>query len=284
MTITIKRGLVANWMTREVITVSPEVTLHNARRLMDLNRIRALPVMREGQLVGMITRRGLLRADPSSIPLAEAWEKRYPLDQETVEKIMTTPAITIDEDAPVGKAARVMLENKFSALPVLNDRRALVGILTSSDLFRLVIEEMQGEAQQITVKQWMTPDPETISPDTTLLEAHRLMGVKRIRALPVMEGGELVGIVTRTDVMGADPSRLYTRGAQEESREVVQQPVRLIMTAPVQTITENDSMVEAARLMKERKFHSLPVMNAQGRLTGIVTETDIFHLIVHKGW
>ncbi|MGQ9905078.1 MAG: CBS domain-containing protein [Anaerolineae bacterium] len=281
---TIKRGLVANWMTREVVTVSPEVTLHNARRLMDLNSIRALPVMREGQLVGIITRRGLLRADPSSIPLAEAWEKHYPLDQETVEKIMSMPAITIDEDAPVGKAARVMLENKIAALPVLNDRRALTGILTSSDLFRLVIEEMQNEAQHITVKQWMTPDPETITPETTLLEAHRLMGVKRIRALPVIEGNQLVGIVTRTDVMGADPSRLYTRGAQEESREVVQQPVRLIMTAPVKTITEDDSMVEAARMMKTHKFHSLPVINPDGHMTGILTETDIFHLIVHKGW
>lgn len=281
---TIKRGLVANWMTREVITVSPEVTLHNARHLMDLNHIRALPVMREGQLAGIITRRGLLRADPSSIPLAEAWDKRYPLDQETVEKIMTTPAITIDEDAPVGKAARVMLENKIAALPVLNNRRELTGILTSSDLFRLVIEEMQNEAQHIAVKQWMTPDPETITPETTLIEVHRLMGVKRIRALPVMEGSQLVGIVTRTDVMGADPSRLYTRGAQEESREVVQQPARLIMTAPVKTITEDDSMVEAARMMKTHKFHSLPVTNPDGHLTGIVTETDIFHLIVHKGW
>lgn len=280
----IKRGLVANWMTREVITVSPETTLHSARRIMDMKRIRALPVVRDGQLVGIVTRRGLLRADPSNIPLAEAWEKRYPLDQETVERVMTSPVITIAEDAQVGKAARVMLENKIAALPVVDSNRNMVGILTSSDLFRLVIEEMEGETQRTLVKSWMTPDPETISPDTTLLEAHRLMGVKRIRALPVIEAGALVGIVTRTDLMGADPSRLYTRGAQEESREIVQQPVRLIMTSPVRTIHEDETMVEAARLMLTHKFHSLPVLSAQGQLTGIVTETDIFHMIVHKGW
>lgn len=280
----IKRGLVSNWMTREVVTVSPETTLPSARRIMDMKQIRALPVVRDGHLIGIVTRRGLLRADPSSIPLAEAWEKQYPLDQETVERIMTSPAISIAEDAQVGKAARVMLENKISALPVLDSARTLVGIITSSDLFRLVIEEMEGEAQRTLIKSWMTPDPETISPDTTLLEAHRLMGVKRIRALPVVEAGALVGIVTRTDLMGADPSRLYTRGAQEESREVVQQPVRLIMTTPVRTVHEDDAMTDAARLMLTHKFHSLPVLNAQERLTGILTETDIFHMIVHKGW
>ncbi len=279
-----KRGLVANWMTREVITVSPETTLHSARRIMDMKRIRALPVVREGHLAGIVTRRGLLRADPSSIPLAEAWEKQYPLDQETVERVMTSPAISIAQDAQIGKAARVMLENKIAALPVLDDARNLVGILTSSDLFRLVIEEMSDDAQRAPVKSWMTPDPETITPDTTLLEAHRLMGVKRIRALPVIDAGALVGIVTRTDLMGADPSRLYTRGEQEQSREVVQQPVRLIMTAPVRTVREDDTMTEAAQLMLTHKFHSLPVLNAQGRLAGIVTETDIFHMIVHKGW
>lgn len=281
---TLKRGLVANWMTPDVITVSPETTLHSARRIMDMKRIRALPVVRDGHLVGFVTRRGLLRADPSSILLAEAWEKQYPLDQETVERIMTSPAISISQDAQVGKAARVMLENKISALPVLDSARNLVGILTSSDLFRLVIEEMEGEAQRTLIRSWMTPDPETISPDTTLLEAHRLMGVKRIRALPVIEAGALVGIVTRTDLMGADPSRLYTRGEQEQSREVVQQPVRLIMTAPVITAREDDAMTDAARLMLTHKFHSLPVLNAQEQLTGIVTETDVFHMIVNKGW
>jgi CBS domain-containing protein len=269
-------------MTPDIVTVTPETTLPDAHRIMSAKKIRCLLIMRNDQLVGIVTRRGLLRADPSSMAMAASWVGHYPLSEETVEKIMTTEVITISKDAQIGKAARVMLENKITSLPVVDADRKLVGILTSSDLFRMVVEEMVGEA--IPVKAWMTSEPETITPETTLLEVHRVMGVKRIRSLPVMEGNKLVGIVTRTDLLSADPSKLYSKGDQDRSRQIVDQPARIIMTPNPMTISEDEMMQKAAKLMLDHKFHCLPVVNDDGKLVGIVTETDIFHMIVHKGW
>lgn len=277
-----RRGIVSSWMTPDIVTVTPETTLPDAHRIMSAKKIRCLLIMRNDQLVGIVTRRGLLRADPSSMAMAASWVGHYPLSEETVEKIMTTEVITISKDAQIGKAARVMLENKITSLPVVDADRKLVGILTSSDLFRMVVEEMVGEA--IPVKAWMTPEPETITPETTLLEVHRVMGVKRIRSLPVMEGNKLVGIVTRTDLLSADPSKLYSKGDQDRSRQIVDQPARIIMTPNPMTISEDEMMQKAAKLMLDHKFHCLPVVNDDGQLVGIVTETDIFHMIVHKGW
>jgi CBS domain-containing protein len=277
-----RRGIVSSWMTPDIVTITPETTLPDAHRIMSAKKIRCLLIMRGDQLAGIVTRRGLLRADPSSTAMAASWVGHYPLSEETVEKIMTTDVITISKDAQIGKAARVMLENKITSLPVVDADRKLVGILTSSDLFRMVIEEMVGEV--IPVKAWMTSDPETITPETTLLEVHRIMGVKRIRSLPVMEGSKLVGIVTRTDLLSADPSKLYSKGDQDRSRQVVDQPARIVMTPNPITISEDEMMQKAAKLMLDRKFHCLPVVNDDGKLVGIVTETDIFHMIVHKGW
>ena len=277
-----RRGIVSSWMTPDIVTITPETTLPDAHRIMSAKKIRCLLIMRGDQLAGIVTRRGLLRADPSSMAMAASWVGHYPLNEETVEKIMTTEVITISKDAQIGKAARVMLENKITSLPVVDADRKLVGILTSSDLFRMVVEEMVGEA--IPVKAWMTPEPETIGPETTLLEVHRVMGVKRIRSLPVMEGSKLVGIVTRTDLLSADPSKLYSKGDQDRSRQIVDQPARIIMTSHPITISEDEMMQKAAKLMLDHKFHCLPVVNDDGQLVGIVTETDIFHMIVHKGW
>ncbi len=276
-----RRGIVSSWMTPDIVTVTPETTLPDAHRIMSAKKIRCLLIMRNDQLVGIVTRRGLLRADPSSMAMAASWVGHYPLSEETVEKIMTTEVITISRML-IGKAARVMLENKITSLPVVDADRKLVGILTSSDLFRMVVEEMVGEA--IPVKAWMTSEPETITPETTLLEVHRVMGVKRIRSLPVMEGNKLVGIVTRTDLLSADPSKLYSKGDQDRSRQIVDQPARIIMTPNPMTISEDEMMQKAAKLMLDHKFHCLPVVNDDGKLVGIVTETDIFHMIVHKGW
>jgi acetoin utilization protein AcuB len=88
--------------------------------------------------------------------------------------------------------------------------------------------------------------------------------------------------VTRTDVMSADPSRLYNRGNQEQSLKVQGQSVQDVMTASPITIKENAPITEAARLMRTHKFHSLPVVDERGDLIGIITDSDLFRLIVRK--
>jgi acetoin utilization protein AcuB len=129
----------------------------------------------------------------------------------------------------------------------------------------------------------MTEEVVTIEEDTSLLEIHRLMGTKRIRALPVMREDELVGLVTRTDLMSSDPSRLTSRDNQKLSLQILTQPAEKIMTpAPLLTITPESSVVEVARIMLEKKVHCLPVLDKNKKLAGIITESDLFLMIVRK--
>lgn len=275
-----QKALVKNWMSTSVVTVTKETRLTEARQIIGEQKIRALPVVEDDQLIGIVTRRGLLRLDPSFLENEFKILATEP-DDVKVGDVMTKKPITVPPDFLMTKAARLMLENKITALPVMENNQ-LVAILTNSDMLRFIIAEFPGLKKPIQVKQYMTDDVVTIDPDTSLLEAHRLMGTKLIRSLPVVKNQALVGIVTRTDLMSSDPSRLASRNNQEASLRVLTQPVEKVMTKQVITITPELSLAEAARLMLENKFHCLPVMDQDNKLTGIITESDMFLLVVHK--
>ncbi len=183
---------------------------------------------------------------------------------------------------PLPKAARVMLENKITAIPVVDDNRKMVGIITTSDIFRFILAELPDLKENLTVKEYMTNNVVTLDPDASLLEAHRLMGAERIRSLPVTEDGELKGIVTRTDLLSNDNSRFLSRNNQEESLKVLTSSVGQIMITDVITIKPDTSILDAAQLLLENKIHSLPVMDDEKKLVGILTESDLFRLVIQK--
>jgi CBS domain-containing protein len=136
-----KRELVKDWMTREVVTITPQVTLPEAHHLMTNHRIRRLPVVKEGRLVGIVTLGDVREAEPSNATTLSIWELNYLLAKLKIEEIMTHHSITISPDATIGEAAQVMLERKISGLPVVDSAGKLVGIITESDIFRLVVRE-----------------------------------------------------------------------------------------------------------------------------------------------
>lgn len=121
--------LVCEAMTRELITLKETQNLALADELLRLHRIRHLPVVREGKLVGLITHRDLLRAaaerrgDPSHRPIWAA-------------DIMVREVRTVRPDTPLRDAIGLMLDNKFGCLPVVGEDGALVGLLTEADLVR----------------------------------------------------------------------------------------------------------------------------------------------------
>jgi acetoin utilization protein AcuB len=274
------KGLIRHWMTPDPKTISPTTRLSDARRIMDAEKFRVLPIMKEGELVGIITRRGLLRTDIS--PLSETGVTQpVDLSQNTVDTIMTTNVLTITPSAPLPKAARIMMENKITALPVMEGKK-LVGIITTSDLFRFIIEEVPLLKENIQVNAYMTSEVVCVPPDTSLLETHRLMGVRRIRSLLVTQENHLIGIVTRTDLLSADPSRFLSKNNQELSEEIERSTVEKIMTRGLLIVRPNTNITEAASLMLTNKIHSLPVLEQDGGVAGIITEVDLFRMIVQK--
>ena len=133
------------------------------------------------------------------------------------------------------------------------------------------------------VKDWMTPDVVTISPDASLPEAHRLMTGNNIRRLPVIKGGKLVGIVTRGDVRGAEPSEASSLTIWEINYLLAKLKIKQIMSRDPLTATEEMTLGEVAKIMLDNKVSGLPVLDAAGQVVGIITESDIFRMIV-QAW
>jgi CBS domain-containing protein len=131
------------------------------------------------------------------------------------------------------------------------------------------------------VKDWMTRDPHVVSPKVTLPEAYKLMKDRRIRRLPVVERGKLVGIVTLGDVREASPSDATTLSIYELNYLLSQLSVDQIMTRDVLVVGPETSIREAARMMLDRKIGGLPVVEG-GKVVGILTESDIFRMVVQS--
>jgi CBS domain-containing protein len=129
------------------------------------------------------------------------------------------------------------------------------------------------------VKDWMTPNPITAIPETTLPDALMVMKKYNIRRLPVVDGNRLVGIVTRGDLRGAQPSDATSLSIFELHYLVGRITLQQIMTPNPITIPLTATIQDAARLMLQRKVAGLPVMD-NGRLVGIITESDIFRMVV----
>lgn len=129
------------------------------------------------------------------------------------------------------------------------------------------------------VSNRMTRDPVAVSPGQSLAEALRLTREHRIRHLPVVEGGELVGIVSDRDIRLAMPSPLAAAGP-ESTALVSGTPVSAIMAREVITIGPWDAVENAARLLHRHRIGALPVVDAHGRLLGILSETDVLDAFV----
>jgi len=134
--------LVSDWMTRDVITITPDTTLSAADKLMMTREIRRLPVVKKnGRLHAIITYGDVREARPSSATSLSIWEIHTLLATTTIKEIMQTDVIFITADATIGEAAQLMLINAIGGLPVVDDKHRVIGIITESDIFRMVVHD-----------------------------------------------------------------------------------------------------------------------------------------------
>jgi acetoin utilization protein AcuB len=134
---------VRDLMTKTLVTVTPDTSVHEARTLMQQRKIRHLPVLDHGQLVGIISDRLLRTVLPSPATSLSVWEVNYLLDRLTVGEVMTHFVMTVTPQTLASEAAGRMLGQKIGALPVVEDGR-LVGMLTRSDILRAFLR-LQAE-------------------------------------------------------------------------------------------------------------------------------------------
>ena len=133
--------------------------------------------------------------------------------------------------------------------------------------------------QRPTINQVMTRGPATVVPNDPIRAAIEQMRERHCRRLPVIEGGKLVGIVSDRDLRRATNSPFVLRERWYDEFMLDHITVRACMTSNPTTITPHTPIVEAAKLMRDRKIGGLPVVEGE-RLVGIVTETDLLNYLI----
>ena len=128
--------LIQDWMAKDVMTVDENTSLMRATRIMKENRIRRLPVVSHGKLIGIITDRDVKDASPSKTTSLDIHELYYLLSEMKVKDVMTNTPLTLAGKETLEKAALIMLNSRISGLPVVDDSGHLIGLLSETDILR----------------------------------------------------------------------------------------------------------------------------------------------------
>jgi len=132
--------LVQHWMTRDVVSVEADTPFLEVRLILKAKRIRHLPVVDRGKLIGVVSDRDLKQAAPSGATTLDVYELNYLLLKMTVRDLIKRDPITIKPTNSVEKAALLMHDHRIGCLPVVDDAGTLVGLITETDLLGVMVE------------------------------------------------------------------------------------------------------------------------------------------------
>ncbi|HET91413.1 MAG TPA: CBS domain-containing protein [Chloroflexi bacterium] len=147
--------LVKDQMTPDPIYGHPDMPVVECQKVMQDNNIRHLPILdQEGKLVGLITQRSLMSAVPSDVSQFSPFVVNYILAKLQAHNIMVRDLVTIDPEATIEKAARIMADRKIGCLPVMEGDK-LIGIISDNDLFNIMVDLLgaRREGMRVTVLQ-----------------------------------------------------------------------------------------------------------------------------------
>jgi acetoin utilization protein AcuB len=150
-------------MTRNPVTATPDMSIAEASNLMKREKVHRLPVLdKDKRLVGIITEKDILYATPSPASSLSIHEMAYLLSKLTVRKLMSKNVVTIDKNTTVEEAARMMVDQDLSSLPVL-DGEKLIGIVSKSDMFKILLELFGARHFGVRVSFIVEDKPGTIA-------------------------------------------------------------------------------------------------------------------------
>jgi acetoin utilization protein AcuB len=144
-----ERTHVRDIMTSPVIVITPDTPIPAAMALMREKNIRHLPVVEHDRLIGIISRGDLREASISEAINADIYELNFMLNRLSVSKLMSKKVLTVTPEAPIVHAAELMTENKISGLPVVDPSGAVIGIVTESDLLKMLVRKLR-DAEELS--------------------------------------------------------------------------------------------------------------------------------------
>ncbi|NLI34506.1 MAG: CBS domain-containing protein, partial [Deltaproteobacteria bacterium] len=131
--------LVKNWMSRNVFTITPEDSMQDAVYLMREHKVRTLPVVKNDKVVGIVSETDIKRASASDATGLDVHEILYLISKIKIKDIMSKNPITVHEDLTVEETAEILMKEKISGVPVLDNEGKILGIITRDDLFNVLI-------------------------------------------------------------------------------------------------------------------------------------------------
>jgi CBS domain-containing protein len=189
---------ISSVMVKDVFTVPETMQLDEVAKLMLDNGIGSVPVMNdEDKMSGIVS-----KADFVTLAVGIAFEKV------TVKEIMTKDLIVVSPTDRLVHARRQMIESHVGRVPVVDDGK-LVGMVTSKDLMRAFIDfrkkvpekYQKSQIKEVLVEDIMSHNPTVTSKDATISEVAKIMMETGYNGLPVVEGNDVIGIITQTDIL-----------------------------------------------------------------------------------
>lgn len=306
---------VADVMTHDVAAVRTDTLVSEIVTLLIDRALRALPVIDDQRhVVGIITDGDLIERGATSLSVAV--QRALPLAErahhvaelaarpQRAADLMTPQPVTLAATTPLAKAAATMAQHGLKRIPVVDEARRLIGIVSRSDLLATVAEGLRqrpSEALQMpagaptTVAAIMLRDVPTVHRDTPLTEVlTQLVANEKRRVVVIDDERHVVGIITDGDLIERAARRVHPGmvrslvawfggGQRPAGLEVAAQgrTASDVMSSNTITVTADTAPAEAVRLMIRHRVKRLPVVDAQGRLVGLVGRAGVLTALSH---
>ncbi len=255
---------VKNVMTKNPVFIKDTEFMTHARQLMRDRHFRTVPVVdNKNRVVGVLNEKELLNIySTKSNVTVEGFISEFPF---------------VYPEMDMMKAARLMIEAGVGRAPVLKSGQdmTLAGILSMVDIFRnLDLDKIPSKK----ISEVMTTDVKTCSPKDNVAKAWLNMKETGFSGLPVVRNGELIGMVTRRNIINAGYARIE-REDEQGTRSSMSPPVEKIMSTPAYSLTPETSLKDAVQAFRKLDVGRLSVVNG-GKLAGIVDRSDIIKAFI----
>jgi CBS domain-containing protein len=273
-------------MTPDVVSVEIPGNRDDVLKILKRTGISGVPVLKEGKIVGIITRKDMLRKN----------------DETQLGLLMSPNPVTIRPDTPLGEAATLILKHRVRRLPV-EEGGSLVGILSVADLITAIAQQKIKDE----IKDRFT-STFAIWEETPLSLVGRVMEISGVDAIPILDSeGILSGIVSERDLIkhssiedsvetsdfsnGTDDDEwtwesirdLHTMSFGVSRVKLPGKPVKTAMVTNVVSVPQNAEVSECALKMKRARVDQLPVVNSDKKLVGMLFDRDLIRVLCPSG-
>nr|QNO56030.1 putative protein [Methanosarcinales archaeon ANME-1 ERB7] len=270
-------------MVEDVAYVTVPGTREQLMAVCKSKHISGVPVLKEGRVVGVVTRQDVLRNR----------------DENQIALLMHRNPIIISPEATIAEAAEIILSHGIRRLPVVVGEK-LVGLITIADLIREIAKRDYEES----ISNYIGDNTMAVWDDMPLSVVGRIMELARVKAAPVLNLElELVGLITDLDLinvsviedtteqsdlsLGSDEDAWTWEGMRDTMRlyydvskiKLPDKLVKDVLVKDVITVTHNSEVSDCAKKMSENKFDQLPVISARGKLTGMLIDRDLLRVL-----